>query len=92
MGVLLQLFKQIHTYISGRRDSVEAKRAKDDKIEAPFLDEISGLAILKLLDKSNQSILMLKVKFMWNTAMLDITNISSETPILSPKEVIGILD
>ena len=29
---------------------------------------------------------MLKVKFMQNVAMLDITNSSSETLILSPKE------
>ena len=35
---------------------------------------------------------MLKVKFLRNIAMLDITNISLETLILNPKEVIGILD
>ena len=32
-------------------------------IETPFLDEISVLAIIKLLDKSTQSTIMLKVKF-----------------------------
>ena len=58
----------------------------------PFLDEISGLAILKLLDKLTQSIIMLKVKFMQNAAILDMTNNSSETLILSPKEALGILD
>ena len=62
------------------------------KIKAPFLDKISGLAIIKLLDKSTQSIIMLKVNFMQNIAMLDITNSSSETLILSPKEALGILD
>ena len=35
---------------------------------------------------------MLKVKFMQNAAMLDMTNSSSETLILSPKEALGILD
>ena len=55
------------------------------KIEAPFLDEISGLAIVKLLDKLTQSIIMLKVKFMQNAAMLDITNSSSETLYFKPK-------
>ena len=36
---------------------------------------------------------MLKVKFAWNVAMLDmINNNSSETLILNPKEVLGILD
>ena len=37
----------------------------------PFSDEISGLAIIKLLDKSTQSAIMLKVKFTRNAAMLD---------------------
>ena len=31
------------------------------KIDAPFSDEISGLTIVKLLDKSTQSVIMLKV-------------------------------
>ena len=35
---------------------------------------------------------MLKVKFTWNIAMLDMTKSSSETLILSPKEALGILD
>ena len=61
-------------------------------IEAPFLDEISGLAIIKLLDKLTQSIIMLKVKFTWNAAMLDMTNSISETLILNPKEPLWILD
>ena len=34
------------------------------KVEAPFTDEISSLAIVKLLDKLTQSIIMLKVKFL----------------------------
>ena len=55
-------------------------------MEAPFLDEISGLAMIKLLDKSTQGIIMLKAKFTQNVAMLDMTNSSSEILILSPKE------
>ena len=35
---------------------------------------------------------MLKVKFLRNAAMLDITNSSSETLILNLKEAVGILD
>ena len=62
------------------------------KVEAPFTDEISNLAIVKLLDKLTQSVIILKVKFLQNVAMLDITNGSSETFILNPKEVLGILD
>ena len=68
------------------------QRAKANKSRSTILDEISGLAIIKLLDKSTHSTIMLKVKFMQNVAMLDITNSSSETLILGPKEALGILD
>ena len=63
------------------------------KIEAPFMNEISSLAIIKLLDKLTQSIIVLKVKFIQNVTMLDVINNSStETLILSPSEALGILD
>ena len=71
---------------------LKLKEQKLIEIEAPFLDEILGLAIMKLLDKSTQSIIMLKVKFTQNAAMLDMMNSSSETLILNPKEALRILD
>ena len=43
---------------------LKLKEQKLVKIDAPFSDEISGLTIIKLLDKPTQSIIMLKVKFM----------------------------
>ena len=42
---------------------LKPKEQKLIKIETLFLDEISGLAIIKLLHKSTQSKIMLKVKF-----------------------------
>ena len=71
---------------------LKPKEQKLAKVEVPFIDEISGLAIVKILDKLTQGMMMLKLKFMQNLAMLDIMNSSSEIVILSPKEVIGILD
>ena len=71
---------------------LKPKEQKLIKIEAPFVDEISGLAIVKIIDRLTQSTIMLKVKFTQNLAMLYIMNSSSEILILSPKEVIGILD
>ena len=63
------------------------------KIEAPFSDEISSLAIIKLLDKLTHSVIVLKVKFIRNTAMLDMINNSNiEAHILNPGEALGILD
>ena len=45
-----------------------------------------------MLDKLTQSVILLKVKFLRNVAMLDITNSSLETLILNLKEVLGVLD
>ena len=60
---------------------------KNVKIEAPFSDEISSLAIIKLLDKLTHSVMVLKVKFVQNMAMLDMANNSNlETLILYPVE------
>ena len=71
---------------------LKPKEQKLVKVEAPFLDEISGLAIPKLLDKSTQSVTVLKVKFAQNVTILDMMNSSLEILILNPKEALGILD
>ena len=34
------------------------------KVKTPFIDEISGLAIIKMLDEGTHSTLLLKLKFM----------------------------
>ena len=45
-----------------------------------------------MLAKKAQSRLVLKLKFVRNSATLDVTNISFETVIFNPKERLGILD
>ena len=69
---------------------LKPKEQKLIKVEAPFLDEISGLPII--LDKLTHIVIMLKVKFTWNTAMLAMANSSSKTLILNLREALGILD
>ena len=44
------------------------------KVKAPFVDEISGMAIIKILDGCSYSTLLIKLKFMHNKAILDIVN------------------
>ena len=51
------------------------------KAKAPFIDEISGLAIVKMLDGDTHSTLLLKLKFTQNEAILDITNKGTDTMI-----------
>ena len=50
------------------------------------------MAVITLLDKSTQTGIKLKVKFMQNTARLDVMNSSSEILILNSKEALGIID
>ena len=62
------------------------------KTEAPFVDEIASLAIVKMLDKKEQSRVMLKLKFIRNRVTLDVISNTSKTVIFDLREMIGILD
>ena len=48
-------------------------------IEALFVEEISGMAIIKIIDQGQKTLMMLKLKFVRNKATLDITNNTRET-------------
>ena len=61
-------------------------------IEAPFIEEISGMSIVKIIDQGQKTPMMLKLKFIRNKAMIDITNNTRETVIFDKKTSIGILD
>ena len=61
-------------------------------IEAPFMEEISRMAIVKIKDQGQKTLMMLKLKVVRNKAMLDITNNMRETLIFDKKTTIGILD
>ena len=60
-------------------------------VEAPFIDKISGLPIVKMLDKTTHSTMMLKLKLTQNLATLDMTNNGLDTFIFDPKEVLGVI-
>ena len=62
------------------------------KIKAPFIEEISGMAIIKIIDGGTYSTLKIKLKFTCNRAILDIMNKGKDTMILRPEEMIGIID
>ena len=59
---------------------------------SPFLEEISGMAIVKIVDQGQKMPMMFKLKFIRNKATLDITNNTRETIIFDKKTSIGILD
>ena len=43
-------------------------------VEAPFIAELSGMAIVKILDMKEQATSMIKLKFIRNKVVLKITN------------------
>ena len=76
------------------REQVVVKQGEKKLIptETPFVGEISGMAIVKIIDKGQRILMMLKLKFIQNKAMLDITNNTREILIFDRKTMIGILD
>ena len=62
------------------------------KVKAPFMDDISGLAIIKIIDGGTYSTFLIKLKFTCKKAILDIKNKGKDTMILRPEEMIGIVD
>ena len=62
------------------------------KVKAPFIEEISGLAIVKIMDGGTHSTLLIKLKFTQNKAILDTVNSRTETMIFKPEEMIGVTD
>ena len=56
-------------------------------IESPFIEEISSMAIVKIVDQGQKMPMMLKLKFIRNKAMLDITNNTRETIIFDKGDV-----
>ena len=62
------------------------------KVKAPFVDKISELVIIKIIDGSTYTTLLVKLKFTCNKAVLVIKNAGRETIILRPTGMIGIVD
>ena len=57
---------------------LKPKEQKLIKVKAPFVDEISGLAIVKTLDGRTHNTLLIKHKLTCNVAELDIANNGTE--------------
>ena len=79
-------------FFSNEQRIVKPKEKKFVKIEAPFIDEISGHAIVKMIDNEGRCTVVLKLKFVRNCVSLDIVNNTQETVIFYPNQMLGILD
>ena len=54
--------------------SVKPKEQSILTLEAPFMEEISGMVITKMLDAKEQKMLTMKLKFIRNRAIFKVTN------------------
>ena len=79
-------------FFSKEQVILKPKEQKFIIVEAPLIEEISGMAIVKMLDKQEQVTVMLKLKFIGNRATLNVTNNKQETVTFDPKEMLGVLD
>ena len=61
-------------------------------LEAPFEEEITGMAITKLLDIKEEITLTMKIKFIRNRAMFKVTNNTHETVTYDPPQMFGVID
>ena len=61
---------------------IAPKTQKMVVVEAPFIEELSGMVIVKILDIKEQATNMIKLKFIRNNVVLKITNKTHETVIL----------
>ena len=62
------------------------------EIEAAFVEELSGMAIVKILDMKEQTTSMIKLKFIRNKVVFKITNNTHETVTFRQTEMIGVVD
>ena len=71
---------------------VRPKEQKMIIVEALFVEEISGMAITKLLDMKEQMTLMMKLKFIRNRAKLKVTDSTQEKVTFDPTDMAGVVD
>ena len=74
------------------KTEIPIKTQKMMIVEAPFVEELLGMAIIKLLDMTLHTTNMIKLKFVRNKAILRITNNTHDVVVFNRQDMIGILD
>ena len=61
-------------------------------VEAPFIEELSSMAMVKILDMKEQTTNMIKLKFIRNKVVLKIKNKTHETITFGRTDMMGVVD
>ena len=88
----LRLLNRSIPFFPKEKVEVKPKEQKLIIVEAPYVEEISGMAITKLLDVKEQITLTLKLRFIRDRAMLKVTNGTQEKVTFNPTDMVGIVD
>ena len=89
---MLQFPKQIQPIFPKEKTEIPPKVRKMVVIEAPFVEELSGSATVKVPDMNEHVTSMVKLKFIRNRTALKITNNTDETMTFDRSNMIGIFD
>ena len=76
-------FLNILIPFSPNRCNIKTKGREFISTEAPFIDELSGMTMVKLLDLKGGSVNAINVTIIRNLGLLDVTNNSSEQLIFN---------
>ena len=79
-------------FFTKEKVTIKPKEQKLLTLEAPFIEEISGMAITKMLDTKEQKTLTMKLKFIRNRAIFKVTDSTHEAVTFHLKEILGIID
>ena len=71
---------------------ISTKTQKMVVVETSFIEELSGMAIVKILDMKEQATNMIKLKYIRNKVVLKITNKTHETVTFGQTEMIEVVD
>ena len=74
------------------KTEIKSKEQKLVVLEAPFIEKISGMVIVKVLYMQDQVTNKIKLKFIRNRATLKVTNNTHETVMFDLTDMIAILD
>ena len=88
----LSFLNRLIPFFAKEAIEVKPKEQKLITIETPFIEEISGMAITKLLDRKSHIAITLKLKFIRNGATLKVTNNTEEKVTFNPENIVGVVD
>ena len=89
---MFQFSQQINPIFPVTTVEIAPKMQKVVIVEAPFIEELSGMAIVKTLDMKEQTTNMINLKLIRNKAVLRITNKTDKTVTFGRTEMIEVVD